>query len=156
MLSTTEAAIDTKVWNFFMGLFGGSDDETPNPREGLKEGQTPWEPEALTLPPNFEVPEQEYPFSLEYQLVRNVKGRNIVVKQHPVAETVEQNWLKLHLEYGVTLPPFVVKVPKRKFYPKLDEEENSEEDTSFEFYDSSEDASTTVSPTTEQPQISDV
>lgn len=153
---TTEKqlSIDTKIYNFFLNLFGISKDETTSNeeispddhRDGLGEGESHWIPEALTLPPDFEVPEQEYPFSLEYQLTRKVKGRTIVVKQHPVDESVEKVWLKLHLEHGVTLPPFVAKIPKRKHFYKIDDQESDE--NSDEMYDSQEDFSTPSAPST--------
>lgn len=134
-----ELSFGTRIHNFFLGLFGVSDDDevTLNKDVSSDDSGNDWIPEALTLPPDYELPDQEYPFSLEYQLIRNVKGRTIVVKQHPVEESAEKVWLKLHFEHGVTLPPFVAKVPKKKTFKMTDDLDF--ENHSDEVYDSLED-----------------
>lgn len=87
-------------------------ESTTRPPYELKDGEESWIPEALTLPPGYVIPEENYPFYLEYQVIANfMDGRSAVIKRKPVDESVEKVWLKLHLRYGVPLPPFIALVP---------------------------------------------
>lgn len=120
-----EMSLEAKVHMLMLDLIGLSDvyESSTKPSivkddQGLKGNEEPWIPEALTFPPDFVIPEREYPFTLEYQLIEEVDGELKVIETQPVEASVEKEWLKLHFEHGVSLPPNVVKVEKRKEFEK--------------------------------------
>lgn len=84
-----------------------------DPREGLKEGETPWVPEAITFPPGLEVVDLQFKYSLEYQRKEVIDGEVKIVERQPVEADVEQAWLTLHAQQRIPLPPNVALVEKR-------------------------------------------
>lgn len=121
--TTTEKlfSLESRIHMFLLNLIGKSEvyETTTEPlidnndlRLGSKYREEYWMPEALTLPPDFVVPDKEYPFYLWYKVSSTNDDGSEFVNQHPVEQSIEKEWLRLHLEYGVPLPAFVTKIPK--------------------------------------------
>lgn len=125
LTSTTEKnfSLESRIHMFLLNLIGKSDVYEPTTESSFvqktriqyKDDDLRWIPEALTLPPDYEVPKEEFPFFLVYRVKSKGDGKVEETTQYLVEEPLSKIWLKLHLDFGVVLPDFLEKVPNEYY-----------------------------------------